>query len=172
MEKEKIMYKLTSEGERKIAKFLAECKATRKEILDAGKDTAADTQLPTVEDILSDVNYGVGLDDDGEYYNCWGITDHHDSLLLGLVIGEDLRPDTPIDNVIMRAKDSDLLMSDELSFRMDLESAVKKFNLDLKEYLQADDMTFIHDIVGIQRNIKRTVYPATDFGFFVPRLAH
>lgn len=64
--------------------------AKRKEILDAGKDTADETYLPTVEGILSDLNFGVGIDEDGDYFNGWGVTDHYNADdVLGLRIGED-----------------------------------------------------------------------------------
>lgn len=65
-------YILTEEGKEKVAWFINECAAKRKEILDAGLDTADDTNLPTEEAIVSDLNYGVGIDADGDYYNSWG----------------------------------------------------------------------------------------------------
>ena len=55
---------------------------------------------------------------------------------------------------------------------MDLESADKQFNLRLEEMLNADAENFVHDIQGIIDNINRdSGFPATDFGFFVPRFA-
>ena len=36
---------------------------------------------------------------------------------------------------------------------------------------RADDFNFEHDYCGIQNNIKRGEFPATDFGFFLPRFA-
>lgn len=72
-------YLLTITGEEKIYEFIRECKAKRKEILDAGKDTADETTLPTVKDILDDINEGVGIDEDGYYYNSWGVTDNYNS---------------------------------------------------------------------------------------------
>lgn len=71
------MYKLTEQGIEKCKKFIAECNAKRKEILDAKKDTANDTTIPTIEDIESEIQDF--LDEDGEYYNCWGVTDNYDS---------------------------------------------------------------------------------------------
>lgn len=70
-------YVLTEEGKRKVAVFIKECEAKRKEILDAGLDTAEDTQIPTEADILSDLNNGVEVDEDGDYYNAWGVTDNY-----------------------------------------------------------------------------------------------
>ena len=64
------MYKLTEQGIKECKRFIAECNAKRKEILDAKIDTADSIVLPTIEDIESDI--GVFIDGDGEYYNCWG----------------------------------------------------------------------------------------------------
>lgn len=62
--------------------------------------------------------------------------------------------------------------SDRLSTLMDIESADRKFNLRLDDWLAADDSNFTHDFLGIENNIKRGAgFPATDFGFFVPRFA-
>jgi hypothetical protein len=80
----------TVNGYRTAKRFIAECDAKRKEVLEAGIDTADETELPTTQDILDDVNEGVGLDEDNEYYNCWGITDHYNSHPLSLVVGEDI----------------------------------------------------------------------------------
>ena len=83
-------YVFTVNGYRTAKRFTAECAAKRKEVLEAGIDTADETELPTTQDILDDVNEGVGLDEDNEYYNCWGITDHYNSHPLSLVVGEDI----------------------------------------------------------------------------------
>lgn len=82
-------YVLTEEGKRKVAVFIKGCEAKRKEILDAGLDTAEDTQIPTEADILSDLNNGVEVDEDGDYYNAWGVTDNYCSdRACELAIGE------------------------------------------------------------------------------------
>lgn len=84
------MYKveLTDAGKRAVEAFIAELKAKRKEILDAGKDTADDTELPSIEDIVSDIM--CWEDVDKEYYNGWPVTDNYDSdTLLCLVRDED-----------------------------------------------------------------------------------
>lgn len=83
-------YVFTVNGYRTVKRFIAECAAKRKKILDAGIDTADETELPTVQDILDDVNVGVGLDEENEYINSWGITDHFGSQPLSLVVGEDI----------------------------------------------------------------------------------
>lgn len=54
---------------------------------------------------------------------------------------------------------------------MDIESADKKFNMRLDEWLDADGFNFAHDLLGIKDNIVRDKFPATDFGDFVPRFA-
>ncbi len=67
---------LTDVGEEKVLHYLAELKAKRKEILDARKDTANETELPTIEDILLDI---YNFEEYNEYYNDWGVTDNYDS---------------------------------------------------------------------------------------------
>lgn len=54
---------------------------------------------------------------------------------------------------------------------MDIESADKKFNMRLDEWLNADGFNFALDLLGIKNNIVRDKFPATDFGDFVPRFA-
>jgi hypothetical protein len=83
-------YILTEKGRENVTWFIKECAAKRKEILDAGIGTADDTNLPTEEDIVSDLNYGEGIDEDGDYYNSWGVTDNYAyDLMLELSIDED-----------------------------------------------------------------------------------
>lgn len=82
---------LTKQGKRNIELFILECKAKQKEILDAGIDTADDTIIPTIEDILSDMEYD-GIDRNGDYYNCWGVGDNTDSSPIYLAIGKDFIP--------------------------------------------------------------------------------
>lgn len=84
------MYVLTAHGREIVDDYIRNCAAKRKEILDAGKDTADETYLPTAEGILSDLNFGVGVDKEGDYFNSWGVTDHYNADdVLGLHIGED-----------------------------------------------------------------------------------
>ena len=71
------MYKLTEHGIKECEGFIAECIAKRKEIIDAGIDTADDTILPTTKDIESEIE--IFVDEDGEYYNFWGVTDNCNS---------------------------------------------------------------------------------------------
>ena len=71
------MYKLTERGIKECERFIAECIAKRKEIIDAGIDTADNTILPTTKDIESEIE--IFIDEDGEYYNFWGVTDNCNS---------------------------------------------------------------------------------------------
>lgn len=82
MDTEEIRCVLTKKGEEAVRTFIQECEAKRKEILDAGLDTADETTLPTVEDIQNDI-MSFPLEN-GCYYNCWGVTDHYDSDVLNL----------------------------------------------------------------------------------------
>ena len=82
--------KFTEKGKRKVNVFIAELKAKRKEILDAGKDTADKTVLPDTADILDDIEWSV--DENGEYCTTWGCTDNAD-LPIFLKAGEDFVDD-------------------------------------------------------------------------------
>lgn len=73
--------------------------------------------------------------------------------------------------IAQRAEGMDLYNGECSTFLMDLESADNAFNLRLEDLLNADDLNFAHDVVGIVNNINRTEFPATDFGLFVPRYA-
>ena len=82
------MRKLTPTGIRKAESYICELIAKRKEILDAHMDTAMETDIPTLEDIVNDIDF-MSIDEDGEYYNSWGCTDNYDadyplSLKLGI----------------------------------------------------------------------------------------
>lgn len=80
------MIKLTKKGKENLLFQLAELKAKRKEILDAGLDTTIDTPIPTIEDICSEIEEFE--DEDGDYYNGWGVTDNYD-LIISLHRGTD-----------------------------------------------------------------------------------
>lgn len=86
-------YIYTEKGQKKVECFINACKAKRKEILDAHKDTADETILPTLQDILDDINQMTGLDEDGTYFNCFGVTDHYDSDPVYLIKYTDIVPD-------------------------------------------------------------------------------
>lgn len=79
--------KLTAIGEKKVNAYIAELTAKRKEIMDAGLDTADETTLPDVNAILDDIE---AFEESGEYLNGWGVTDNYDSdYPLNLVRGDD-----------------------------------------------------------------------------------
>lgn len=83
-------WKLTLKGKANANLYIRELEAKRKEILDARKDTAKNTNIPTIEDIEDDVNL-IGVDDEGEYYNGWAVTDNYDAdYPLLLKTGRDL----------------------------------------------------------------------------------
>ena len=67
------MIKLTEKGLNTINSFIKEIETKRKEILDAGLDAADLTPIPTIEDIICDIECFV--DEEGDYYNGWGVTD-------------------------------------------------------------------------------------------------
>lgn len=73
-----LKYTLTEIGHKHVNDFLKECSAKRKEILDAGIDTACQTSLPTKADILRELNDGENIDDSGEYDSDWAVTDNTD----------------------------------------------------------------------------------------------
>lgn len=70
-----------------------------------------------------------------------------------------------------RANNMGIIKGDVLRALMDIESADKKFDLQLDEFATTDDANFASDFIGIQKNIIRDTYPKVDFGFFVPKFA-
>lgn len=73
-------------------------------------------------------------------------------------------------DIVTRASDMGYMENtDTISTIMDIESADKKFNLKLEDWLSADDRNFISDFLGIRNNInRRENFPSIDFGKFVP----
>lgn len=70
-----------------------------------------------------------------------------------------------------RAEKDGLYSGERMSLLMDIQSADEKFDLRLDDWLNADKFNFAHDLYGIINNIVREDFPATNFGFFVPRFA-
>ena len=68
-------YSLTNAGKTKVKHFIEDCRIKQDSILKAGLDTAKETTLPSVEDILCNVEDMV--DEDGKYTNAWNITDNY-----------------------------------------------------------------------------------------------
>ena len=68
-------YNLTNDGMSKVKLFIEQCKVKQESILKAGLDTAKETTLPSVEDILCNVEDMA--DENGKYTNVWSITDNY-----------------------------------------------------------------------------------------------
>ena len=71
--------------------------------------------------------------------------------------------------IAQRAEGMGIYNGERFNLLMDIENADKVFNIKLEEWLNADDVNFAHDIVGIVNNIDRR--NPTDFNLFVPRYA-
>lgn len=56
--------------------YIHELAIARKEIIDSGKDTADDTDLPDVDALADDALF-FGVDEDGLCYNNWAVTDNY-----------------------------------------------------------------------------------------------
>lgn len=85
--------------------------------------------------------------------------------------GEKKKRNRKYGAICARAKAMGIMKGDAIGAIMDIDSADQRFNLRLDEFLEADDFNFAHDFIGIQENIVRESFPATDFGCFVPRFA-
>lgn len=71
--------------------------------------------------------------------------------------------------IAQRAENMGIYTGERFTLLMDIENADKAFNLRLEELLNADNVNFAHDIVGIVNHIDRN--NPTDFNLFVPRYA-
>lgn len=60
-----------------------------------------------------------------------------------------------ISKIVERAEKLDLLMSDRFALFMDLICVDAECDLELDEFLRADEFEFTYDIVGIQKNMDR-----------------
>lgn len=99
-----------------------------------------------------------------------GELDRHFTTLLAEK-GEKKKRNRKYGAICARAKAMGIMQGDAIGTIMDIDSADQRFNLRLDEFLEADDFNFAHDFIGIQENIVRGRFPATDFGYFVPRFA-
>lgn len=72
-------------------------------------------------------------------------------------------------DIVKRADEMDLLMFDRLSLMMDIEAVHAEIGLKLNDLLNADDLNFSHDVVGIQQNVDRVNKKLTNL--FLPRYA-
>lgn len=86
---------------------------------------------------------------------------------------EDKKRHSKYADIMCRATVMGIMSPEEdVDRMMDIESADIKFNLRLDDWFNADDFNFAHDFIGIRDNINReNGFPATDFGFFIPRFA-
>lgn len=74
-----------------------------------------------------------------------------------------------IAEIAKRAEEKGLLMFDRMSLIMDIQVAHEQFEMKLDELLKADEIDFVHDIVGIQQNIDRKTKKVENC--FLPRYA-
>lgn len=81
----------TSTGAKKVNRYLQKMAEQRKEVLESGEDTALSTVLPDKEDILNDAS-SWGFDEEGIYWNGWGITDNISATPIELRYGLDIVP--------------------------------------------------------------------------------
>lgn len=72
------------------------------------------------------------------------------------------------DKIINRAESLGIILDKRINHLMDIELAMKLFNINLTAWLLANDENFMHDFVGIYANVDRV---NKNFGFFVPRFA-
>lgn len=82
-----------------------------------------------------------------------------------------------INQIIDRAAELGIMYGSRLNHTMDIDYATQVFNIDLEAWLDSNDTDFMHDYVGIYRNINRNAISLkhaasqNDFGTFVPRFA-
>ena len=155
-------YVLTATGEKKAKAYLAELAAKRKEILDAGKDTADDTDLPTVEDIIADVNWdGLALEEEGikEYCNGWAVTDHYEAdYPLLLKFGKDLMYSEEYDKMPEDAGTQKWVKTDDLQWAR--VEAYNSSNDPIYDMIEVRDVGEEYHVVRGTIDIKD--YPADD----------
>lgn len=89
----------------------------------------------------------------------------------GMIVNIDKERYEKYNAIVDRAYRDGLYGGERISLMMDIESADRKFNLRLDDWLNADKFNFAHDLFGIMNNIVRDQFPAVDFGLFVPRFA-
>lgn len=80
---------LTDQGRTALTAYNAYLARLRDDIVAGGLDEVGTTQLPTEDDVVSDIRW-TGWDEDGDYLDCWAVTDGYDSdVPLALRYGED-----------------------------------------------------------------------------------
>lgn len=82
-----------------------------------------------------------------------------------------------INKINKRAYELGIMYGSQLDHTMDIDYAVQVFDIDLEAWLDSNDTDFMHDYVGIYRNINRDTISLNhsvsqnDFGTFVPRFS-
>lgn len=91
---------------------------------------------------------------------------------------EEIRRKTNlISKINDRAEELGIIVDSRLNHFMDIDYATQVFNIDLEAWLDSADTDFMHDYVGIYRNIDRDAISLkhaasqNDFRTFVPRFA-
>ena len=91
---------------------------------------------------------------------------------------EEIRRKTNlISKINDRAEELGIIVDSRLNHFMDIDYATQVFNIDLEAWLDSTNNDFIHDYVGIYKNIDRDAISSkhfaskNDFGTFVPRFA-
>lgn len=91
---------------------------------------------------------------------------------------EEIRRKTNlISKINDRAEELGIIVDSRLNHFMDIDYAIQVFNIDLEAWLDSADTDFMHDYVGIYRNIDRDAISLkhaasqNDFGIFIPRFA-
>ena len=69
-----VKIQITETGMKNIEAFLRECKAKRKELLDASKDTAENVEIP----VYADVAEAIEPTEDGIWTETFNVTDNSD----------------------------------------------------------------------------------------------
>lgn len=91
---------------------------------------------------------------------------------------EEIRRKTNlISKINDRAEELGIIVDSRLNHFIDIDYATQVFDIDLKAWLDSTNNDFIHDYVGIYKNIDRDAISSkhfaskNDFGTFVPRFA-
>ena len=72
--------------------------------------------------------------------------------------------------ILDRAKAMGITWGDRITQALDIMNAADQFDLDLEDWLNADDENFAHDFIGIQNHMNRETMRCENF--FVPRFAY
>ena len=142
------MYTLTPSGLKKIESYIEEIKAKRKEILDAGKDTASSSRIPTASEIFEDI-VQEGFDSFDEARSEWAVTDHYSmEKAISLKLGEDVYEG----NSIKKEKETEDLSWSPVSEEKRVAEYIKSNNLDIRWILE--EMGYFQHILAGEDFVK------------------